>query len=226
MAVFEYRKSVAVVIALVACSGLARAADEQALRILHREMLKDPIEPVDAARPGQSLRLTLAVMRGTEWRKERILESTQRAMRILAQCGIGPVSIELIEFDGPARYRTLFTPVSRKLAAELGLPRPTVFFVEGTRNRPAFDAEAVGRSNSRTRPEMADTVWIVQGTRDLDLVIAHELVHVLADSGEHSDDAGNLMRDETAPGNTKLTPSQCGRIARTASENGLLRPRP
>ena len=145
-------------------------------------------------------------------------------MGILAQCAIRTTSIELTEFDGPGRYRSLFTPVSRELAGRLSLPKPTIFFVADTLQKPAFDAEAIGHSNGRTRPEMADTVWIVSGARDLPVVIAHELVHVLADSGVHSDKAQNLMRDETRLTSTRLTPAQCNAILITASANGLLQP--
>ena len=110
------------------------------------------------------------------------------------------------------------------LARRTRRARPTVFFVADTRNVPAFDAEAVGRGNSRSRPEMTDTVWITAGTRDLPIVLAHELAHVIADSGEHSQQPGNLMREETAPGSTALTASQCRRLTETGAANGLLQP--
>jgi hypothetical protein len=42
------------------------------------------------------------------------------------------------------------------------------------------------------------------------------------DSGEHSVEAGNLMRDETAPGNTRLDRDQCARIVAAGETNGLL----
>lgn len=169
------------------------------------------------------MRLTLAIKSGTGWRAEEVLEAAKRAAGILAQCAIR-TSIDLYEIDGPKRYRSLFTPVSRELARRLALPKPTVFFVADTLNRPAFDAEAIGRGNSRTRPEMADTVWIASGARDLPVVIAHELAHVLADSGEHSNEAENLMREETTQDGTRLTSAQCNAIVATASANGLLRP--
>jgi len=167
--------------------------------------------------------LNIAVMSGTGWRAEDVLDAAKGAAAILAQCAIH-TSIELHEFDGPRRYRSLYTPVSRDLAKRLALPKPTLFFIADTLNRPAFDAEAVGRGNSRTRPEMADTVWIASGARDLPVVIAHELAHVLADSGGHSNEAGNLMREETAQGSSRLTPEQCAAIATTAGANGLLQP--
>ncbi len=182
------------------------------------------LDVTGAPEPTHRLRLEMVVMRAAGWTPEVILEATQQALRILAQCGIKTTFVELYEFDGPARYRYLATPVSRELARRVRLARPAVFFVADTRNQPAFEAEAIGRGNSRSRPEMTDTVWITAGTRDLPVVIAHELVHVLANSGAHSDLPGNLMREETAPKSTALTASQCRRLTSTGVTNGLLQP--
>ena len=60
-----------------------------------------------------------------------------------------------------------------------------------------------------------------QGTAQ-EIALAHELIHVLTDNGEHSTLPGNLMRDETAPQNTNLTPGQCSRIRQSGSARGLL----
>ena len=88
---------------------------------------------------------------------------------------------------------------------------------------PAFDAEAIGRGNSRSRPELADTVWVARGARDLGIVVAHELAHVLMDSGEHDNTADNLMAESTTPQNTQLTAVQCQRLTASGRRNGLLR---
>jgi hypothetical protein len=104
--------------------------------------------------------------------------------------------------------------------------RPAVFFVQDTKNQPAYDGEAIGRANSATRPELADTVWLAYGARQLPQALAHELVHVLSDSGEHSDEPGNLMRDETSPDNTRLTAAQCDSLRSRGEANGLLTRRP
>jgi hypothetical protein len=130
--------------------------------------------------------------------------------------------VQLHEFNGPRRYRYLLTRDSREFARRSGLAKPAVFFVDDTLHRPAFDAEAIGRANAKNRPEMADTVWITATTRDLPVALAHELVHVLTDSGDHSESPGNLMREETAPGNTQLTPEQCSRIVAIGQAHGLL----
>lgn len=173
--------------------------------------------------PMYRMRLEMAVVSGTRWAPDVILEAAKRAVAILGQCDIEVSLVELHEFTGPLQYRYLLTPHSREFARRSGLGKPAVFFVDDTLQRPAFDAEAIGRANAKARPEMADTVWITAGIRDLPIALAHELVHVLTDSGEHSNASDNLMRADTAPGNTRLTPEQCGRILAIGQANGLLR---
>jgi len=168
--------------------------------------------------------LTLVFLEGSGWATEAIHAAARETGRILVQCGIALEQAQLVRVGAPARFRDFFTPASRELARTLALRRPTIYFVSGTRQRPAFDAEAIGRGNSRTRPELADSVWVALGTRDLGIALAHELAHVLMDSGEHSEEAGNLMREDTAPQNTSLSSVQCSRLLATASANGLLGP--
>jgi hypothetical protein len=80
--------------------------------------------------------------------------------------------------------------------------------------------------NSRTRPELAGTAWVTLAARDLDLLLAHELSHVLMDSGEHVEAADNLMREDTARESTRLTDAQCARMREAGTKNGWLTPRP
>ena len=176
-----------------------------------------------AAAATQRLRLTLAYFKDGGWTREEIVAATAQSAAILGQCGVALARIELVLIDAEERFRDFFTPVSRELARVLALDKPTVYFVSGTRQRPAFDAEAIGRGNSRSRPELSDTVWVTRGTRDLGIVLAHELAHVLMDSGEHVDDPGNLMRENTAPQNTQLSDAQCARLRDTGTANGLLK---
>jgi hypothetical protein len=176
-----------------------------------------------AAAPSHRLELTLAYLEGSGWEPEALVSAARDAARVLGQCGVALEKLELVRVGAPVRFRDFYTPVSRQLARSLELGKPTVYFVSGTRQRPAFDAEAIGRGNSRNRPELADSVWLTRGTRDLVIAVAHELAHVLMDSGEHSDKAGNLMREETAPENTALSAAQCARLRATGLANGLLR---
>ena len=204
---------------LVLAAFAAQAQDPGAITILERRALAlDPL-----AGPHR-LQLTLAYLEGSGWTPEPILAAVRESARILEQCGVVLEKAELLRIGAPDRYRDFSTPAARELARALPLGKPAVYFVTGTRQRPAFDAEAIGRGNSRTRPELADTVWVTLATRDLGITLAHELAHVLMDSGEHSDEPGNLMRDETAPASTRLTAEQCARIAGKGSENLLLTP--
>ena len=84
--------------------------------------------------------------------------------------------------------------------------------------------QAIGRGNSRNRSEMADSVWVTRAAPDLPIVLAHELAHVLANSGTHVDLPGNLMRDASDPANTRLTAEQCAELIERGTAHGLLRP--
>jgi|LNFM01.1.fsa_nt_gb hypothetical protein len=180
----------------------------------------------DLPRPAESrhlLELRVVLLDGS-WNRGEITNALGEASRILGHCGIHNTRIDLLRVTAPQAQRHFDPPHSRQLARALDLPRPTLFFTAGTRQIPAYDAVAYGRSNSRRSPELESTVWIAPGARDLGIVIAHELVHVLMDSGEHVTTPGNLMAEETAPGNTGLTAAQCGRITTTGTRHGLLRP--
>ena len=198
------------------------AQDLEAISILERREVALASVP---GSPAHELRLTLAYLEGTGWTPGAIVDAANESARILGQCGLELKTVELVRVAAPSRFHHFLTPMSRQLAAALQLGKPTVYFIADTRQRPAFDAEAIGRGNSRTRPELRDTVWITRGTRDLGIAMTHELVHVLMDSGEHSAEPDNLMRDETAPGNSRLSAAQCKRLQETAGANGLLAPR-
>jgi len=169
------------------------------------------------------LRLAVVILEGSGWTRQRAVVSLLEASTILAQCGVALERVEFIVLAVPGSYMDFSTPVARELASAFPVPRPTVYLVRDTRARPAFDAEAIGRGNSRTRPEIADTVWITAATRDPGIVFAHELAHVLMDSGEHSDEERNLMRDQTSPRNKALSAAQCTRLRDTGTANGLLK---
>lgn len=169
--------------------------------------------------------LGLYSFRDTSWEPQRVLQAVREAAPLLSQCGVRLAGAELRQLDGgEAALRDLYTPAARELVRRLQPGKPAVFFIGETRNRPAFDAEAFGRGNTRTRPELAGTVWLTAGTRDLPVALAHELAHVLMDSGEHSQAPGNLMREDTAPGNTALSPAQCERMRENGTANGWLQP--
>ena len=166
--------------------------------------------------------LALTVANIAAWPEAEITAAVHKAAQVLAQCGVRVAHADLITVTAPDAHRYFETPRSRELARALALPKPTLYFTAGTRQTPAFDAEAIGRGNSRTRPELADTVWIARGARDLGIVVAHELAHVLMDSGAHDNSPGNLMAESTTLQNTQLSDAQCAQIRATGTRNGLL----
>jgi len=198
------------------------ALAQEPITILERRTL-----PVAQSAAAQTLKLTLtlAALEGAGWPAQEIHAAIRQSALILAQCGVALEKAELVRIGAPNRFHDFDTPASRELARDLALAKPTIYFVAGTRQRPAFEAEAIGRGNSRSRPELADTVWVTRSARDLGIVLAHELAHVLMNSGEHSQEPGNLMRADTAPANTQLSDAQCQRLRDAGAGNGLLKPR-
>jgi hypothetical protein len=168
------------------------------------------------------LHLTLVRLEGSGWTRERSLAVLREAGAVLVQCGVALERVKIQSVVAP-NHLDFSTPAARDLARAHPVAKPAVYLVRDTKSRPAFDAEAIGRGNSRTRPEIADTVWMTAATRDPGIALAHELAHVLMDSGEHSEEEGNLMREETSPRNTTLTAAQCARLREAGSRNALLK---
>jgi hypothetical protein len=205
---------------LAACCASAAAAQTPPLELASRWTVDRTL----AGDPGaRRLSLALVTLAGTGWTESRMADAAVVAVHLLAPCGIALGRLEVLTYAGGApAMRDLWTPASRELARAVAPLRPAVFFVAGTWHRPAFDAEAFGRANTATRPELVHTVWVTSAARDLPIVIAHELVHVLSGSGDHSDLPGNLMREDTAPGATALTAAQCERVRSEGEREGLL----
>ena len=174
--------------------------------------------------PGGTHRLKLSVVHldGSGWQPEPVLHALRQATAILSQCDVAIVGVEWVSLATPQRYLDFSTPLARELVRLHPVAKPAIYLVRDTRSRPAFDAEAIGRGNSGTRPELADTVWMTAATRDAGVALAHELAHVLMDSGDHSDEPANLMREETSQAHTVLSVTQCTRLRETALSNGLL----
>jgi len=218
-------RPLAVVLLCVVCAA-APAQSGAPLHLVVISLLAARDLPYAGPAPAtHELALGLYAFRDTPWEPQRIFQAVREAAPLFAQCGVRLAGAELRQLDGgELELRDLFTPVSQELVRRLQPEKPAVFLVGDTRNRPAFDGEAFGRGNTRTRPELAGTVWLTARTRDLPVALAHELAHVLMDSGEHSAEPGNLMREDTAPGNTALSPAQCERMRANGTDNGWLQP--
>jgi hypothetical protein len=209
-------------LALLFRATLAAGAEDISLRKLRTLA---PPQLAAAGTASHELSLHLFIFSGTRWNADTVLAAIEQAAPLLSSCGVTLARADLYVIDAPRQFHVYFTPLSRRLTRAIDVARPALFFVDDTRNDPGFDAEAIGRGNSATRPELADTVWVTYGSRDLPYVLAHELVHVLSDSGEHSNEPGNLMREETTPRNARLSQAQCERLRSKGEANGLLKRR-
>jgi hypothetical protein len=215
-------RRIAAVCSIVAACGCAQGAPP--LRIAATWPLPAHELAYAGAQPAtHRLQLDLYTFADTSWQPERIVSAVREAAAILAQCGIRLERAELYSLaGGDPRFRYLSTPAGRALVRRMQPAKPAVFFVRDTRHQPVYDAEAFGRGNTATRPELAGTVWITAYIRDLPVALAHELAHVLMDAGDHTQEPGNLMREDTAPANTSVTATQCERMTGRGTENGWL----
>lgn len=212
--------SLCFVAALLLVVGAAALAAEPVRVVETRAVPKEQLPVARGA--SHDLRLSLYTFQGARWVAHEILVAVLESARVLAQCGVALAGAELRLLAAPRRFHFYFTPVSRELLREIAVSKPAIFFVDDTLNRPAYDAEAIGLENAVSRRELANTVWVSYGARDLPLALAHELVHVLSDSGDHSEEPGNLMRAETSPENSRLSDAQCHRLRARGEMNGLL----
>jgi hypothetical protein len=144
------------------------------------------------------------------------------AAPILGQCGIALARVSVHYLSGPERLRYFTAESAEALIAARPYAKPAAYLVADTRRPVPFDAEAFAPANAASHPSLVDTVWLVRSTPHPGIALAHELVHVLSDSGEHSTLPDNLMREETAQSNRKLTAEQCRGIVERGSARGLL----
>jgi hypothetical protein len=92
-----------------------------------------------------------------------------------------------------------------------------VVFARDTLMQAAYLGEAFGLGNTRMRPWLANSVWLMLDIEDAGIALAHELYHVIANSGAHVEGVANLMQPRTRPESLALTAEQC----RLAQVNGI-----
>jgi len=160
------------------------------------------------------------------WTTQKIQNSLAELNSIYAQCNFGISTERLIRVRG-ADYISNLSPgnaltLHRHLEGKLLPDAATIFFATDTDMQTKFDAEAFGRDNTGNRPWMRNSVWISSVTPDTGNAIAHELFHVLTNSGRHSRIKGNLMQDRTSPENTELSEEQCRSAITTARSFDLM----
>jgi hypothetical protein len=162
-----------------------------------------------------------------QWGTTRMRQALQQTYQILAQCDIGPENVAAFAVQADDYLLDLATGSARSLleatAARQPLRRhPVVVFARDTHMQAAYLGEAFGLSNTRRRPWLANSVWLMNDVDDAGIALAHELFHVLTNSGTHVEGRPNLMQPYTRPESTELTAAQCQQAKSFGEANSLL----
>jgi hypothetical protein len=196
-------------------------ADPLASAPIHKKPLTDFEPGLESVSGG--FRLGLEVLQlDPRWPSARIGEALREAYRILAQCDIVPGEVSGYAIRADDYLFDLSTGSARSLLEAVAARQPTVVLARDTRMQQAYLGEAFGLGNTARRPWLANSVWLMQDVDDAGIALAHELYHVLANSGAHVEGEPNLLQPDTRPESTELTPQQCRLAQVTGVANGLL----
>ena len=161
----------------------------------------------------------------SHWARDTVLNLLDEAQAILSQCQVVFADVDIRLISAPEYLQDLETGASKSVmdAVRRSGPdrQPTVVFANDTRMNQPYDAEAFGKGNTRSRPWLTDSVWLTLALQDRSIALAHELFHVFANSGQHSESVGNLMLGRTTGNNRKLTTRQCDFMRANAIQAGL-----
>jgi hypothetical protein len=173
------------------------------------------------AQAGFRLSLDILVL-DSRWSQQRIEQAVQQAYLVLAQCTVIPGEISIHAINGNDYLRDLATGSARTLLDAVGTAKLTVVFARDTRMQAQYLGEAFGLGNTRMRPWLVNSVWLMLDVDDAGIALGHELYHVIANSGAHVEGVANLMQARTRPESLALTIEQCRLAQINGIDNGLL----
>lgn len=191
-------------------------ADPLAGAPIRKQALPDFDIESPLAETGLRLPLDILVL-DSRWSRQRIEQALQQAYQVLAQCAVIPGEISIHSISGDDYLRDLSTGSAHTLFEAVGSANTTVVFARDTRMQAQYLGEAFGLGNTRTRPWLANSVWLMLDVDDAGIALGHELYHVIANSGAHVEGVANLMQARTRPESLTLTTEQC----RLAQVNGV-----
>ena len=199
-------------------------ADPLAGAPVDKQALPDIDLKLPLTRTGLRLPLDVLVL-DSRWSQQRIEQTVQQAFLILAQCDLMPGEISIYSVSGDDYLRDLSTGSARTLFEAVGTAKTTVVFARDTLMQAAYLGEAFGLGNTRMRPWLANSVWLMLDVEDAGIALAHELYHVIANSGAHVEGVANLMQPRTRPESLELTTQQCRLAQVNGVDNQLLQDR-
>ncbi len=167
----------------------------------------------------------------TRWNNAALKTAIAAANRLYQQCDIKLEVESIVSLTAPDYLQDLSSGHALTLARATGMVKNTtgsetvtrVFLARDTVMLDQYDANAFGLGNTRNRPWMTNSLWLTFGITDTDIALAHELFHIMSNSGEHSTRQNNLMQNRTDPDNTMLTEDQCAGAIENGITNGILR---
>lgn len=206
---------------------LLTRVDDKHLQLISDDLQFSPTSGTAVVMPLQLIRLNAG------WSDDDLRESIAKANTIYEQCGISLTVDSVISLQGDDYLQdlssgnalTLSRALNKLAGGNSGAVR--VFFARDTNMLQPYDANAFGMGNTRNRPWMTNSLWLTQALRtdeydDTHLALAHELFHIVVNSGEHTKEPGNLMQVRTDANNVQLTPAQCATAVETGLANQLL----
>ena len=156
------------------------------------------------------------------WSIHQITTAVEELNTLFEQCSVSVQIDSMDVVDAPDYLRDLATGHMLTLRRKLG-PQPlAIYFGRDTKMQPQFDAEAFGEGNTSSRRWMTNTLWLTFGIRDTGIALAHELFHIVANDGSHTQRKNNLMHERTDPSHTTLDTDQCEMMQSNGLESGLL----
>jgi len=184
-------------------------------------------EPSSEEEAAHIFKLPLSVFVLNErWTNEQISQGLLQAEQILNQCQISFNSVTISRLDVPEYLQDLDTGAARTLLSALDSDSEfnpiRVFFARDTRMLLPSDGASFARANTRRRPWLQDSVWLMENIEDTGIALAHELFHVLSNVGTHSRATNNLMRSRTSAANIDLHTNQCEAAIAHAKQSLLL----
>lgn len=178
--------------------------DTASIQLLSKQVFSNKILSGDI----KGLNINIILLEKSGWTLTRTRDAIAQAQEIYRQCNIG-LSFTLYHYKVPD-YMLDFHSLSAKTLIDMaGHDGLNVFMVRDTRRLEAFGGEAFGKRNTRRMPWLENTSWLISGQRDNGIILAHEIFHILTDSGAHTKQPGNLMNANTHPDNIHLSSDQC-----------------
>lgn len=221
------------------CNSASEPNDDPARRWIQAGFKNAVVESWSLDLPSESkftheLEITTVLFRGANWTKADVQSRFKRLSGVYSQCGIKVQKVNFVESDAPNGWIDV-DGITRKdgdIESQItkSLPvseRPIFFYVRSSKDVQSAYAQPEYWVSSSS-PAL-NTVWVTSESKSREKnglynssysTEAHELGHVLLDSGHVKDESENFLANSFDKLNAKITQEQCN----TMKKNKLVRP--